>query len=83
MAKCLDVSLAVVAMLISASGAMSQDARARANALENDAANGVKPFVETSAQPRIIWRRPESLPLTWEEQRVFDRSSQFPPQSPI
>jgi hypothetical protein len=63
MAKCLDVSLAVVAMLISA-GAMSQDARARANALENDAADGVKPLVETSAQPRIIWRTPESLPLT-------------------
>jgi type IV secretory pathway VirB2 component (pilin) len=42
MARCLDVSLAVVAMLVSASAAVSQDARARANALENDAANGVK-----------------------------------------
>jgi hypothetical protein len=83
MARCLDVSLAAVAMLFSASGAMSQDARARANALENDAANGVKPFAEYSAQPRIIWRSPESLPLTWVEQRVFDRSSQFPPQPPI
>jgi hypothetical protein len=62
MARCLDVSLAAVAILISASGAMSQGARARANALENDAANGVKPFAEYSAQPRIIWRSPEGLP---------------------
>jgi hypothetical protein len=76
MATCLDVPLAAVAILISASGAMSQDARARANALEEDAANGVVPFAEYSAQPRMIWRSSEIRPLIWEEQRVFDRSSQ-------
>jgi hypothetical protein len=76
MATCLDVPLAAVAILISASGAMSQDARTRANALEEDAANGVVPFAEYSAQPRKIWRSSEIRPLIWEEQRVFDRSSQ-------
>jgi hypothetical protein len=67
--------LAAIAMLISGSAAMGQDARARANALENDARNGVKPFEEYSAKPRIIWRSPEIRPLLWEQQRVFDRSS--------
>ena len=75
MARCLDVSFVAVAMVISASGAMSQDARAKANALEEDAAKGVAPFAEYSAQPRIIWRSPQIRPLTWEEQRVFDRSA--------
>ena len=73
MARMSRCSLAAVAMLISASAAMSQDARARAIALENDAANGVETFAE---QPKIIWRSPEIRPLTWEEQRVLDRSSQ-------
>jgi hypothetical protein len=43
--------------------------------LEEDAAKGVAPFAEYSAQPRIIWRSPQIRPLTWEEQRVFDRSA--------
>lgn len=76
MARMSRFSLAGVAMLISASAAMSQDARARANALEDDAANGVEPFPQYLVQPRIIWRSPEIRPLTWEEQRVFERSSQ-------
>jgi hypothetical protein len=63
------------AMLITASAAMAQDARARAIDLEIDAANGIRPYVAYSARPRIIWRKPEIRPLTWEEQRVFDRSS--------
>jgi hypothetical protein len=83
MVKSFDIPLVAAAMVISASAAMGQDARARANALEKDAANGVEPFAEYSAQPRIIWRSPEIRPLTWEEQRVFDRSSVFPPQPPI
>jgi hypothetical protein len=73
MSRC---SLAIIAILISASAAISQDARARADALENDATNGVATFAEYLAQRRIIWRSPEVRPLTWEEQRVFERSSQ-------
>jgi hypothetical protein len=71
------VPLAAAAMLLVASAAMAQDARARAIELESDAANGIQPYVAYSARPRIIWRKPEIRPLTWEEQRVFDRSSQL------
>jgi hypothetical protein len=74
MTKPLYVALAAVAMFVCASAAIAQDARARADSLENDAANGVQP--NDSAQTRIIWRTPEIVPRTWEEQRVFDRSSQ-------
>jgi hypothetical protein len=40
----------------------------------SDAAWGAQ--LHDSAHPRIIWRTPEVAPRTWEEQRVFDRSSQ-------
>jgi hypothetical protein len=83
MVKSFDIPLVAAAMVISASAAMGQDARARANALENDATKGANPYVEYSTQPRIIWRSPKIRPLTWEEQRVFDRSSVFPSQPPI
>ena len=75
-ARCLDVFPRRRRCAHFSSGTMSQDARARANALEENAANGVVPFAEYSAQPRIIWRSSEIRPLIWEEQRVFDRSSQ-------
>jgi hypothetical protein len=58
-----------------ASVAIAQDGRARADRLESDIANGVKPTGAYLGQPRIIWRTPEIGPPTWEEQRVFDRSS--------
>jgi len=76
MTKLLPVTLAAVAMFICASAAIAQDARARADRLESDVANGVQPNGSYSAQARIIWRTPEITPHTWEEQRVFDRSSQ-------
>jgi hypothetical protein len=76
MTKSWQVSIAAAAMLLAASAAMAQDARARALDLENDAANGVQQDVAHSSQPRIIWRKPEIRPLTWEEQRAVDRSSQ-------
>ena len=59
-----------------ASVAIAQDARVRADRLESNIANGVQPNGAYSGQPRIIWRTPEINPRTWEEQRVFDRSSQ-------
>jgi hypothetical protein len=59
-----------------ASVALAQDARLRANSLESDIANGVQSNGAYSGQPRIIWHTPEMRPHTWEEQRVFDRSSQ-------
>jgi hypothetical protein len=62
-------------MLMPAWDTMAQDARARAVELENNAFDGAQPQAEHSASPRIIWRSPEQRPLTWEEQRVFDRSS--------
>jgi hypothetical protein len=31
---------------------------------------------QTLRSPGFIWRTPEIMPPTWEEQRVFDRSSQ-------
>jgi hypothetical protein len=63
-------------MFVCASAAIAQDARAKADSLENDAANGVQPNGSYLPQSRIIWRTPEIVPRTWEEQRVFDRSSQ-------
>ena len=74
--KLLASALAAVAMFILASAAIAQDARVRADRLESDIANGVQPNGSYSAQPRIIWRALEIIPRTWEEQRVFDRSSQ-------
>jgi hypothetical protein len=62
----------VAAAAMFASVAIAQDARVRADRLDSDIANGVQP----NGQPRIIWRTPEIGPPTWEEQRVFDRSSQ-------
>jgi len=76
MTKSWHVPVAAVAMLLGASAAIAQDARARAIDLENEAANGIQPYVAYSSQPRIIWRKPEIRPLTWEERRVFDRSPQ-------
>jgi hypothetical protein len=76
MTKSWHVPVAAAAMLLAASAAIAQDARARAIGLEDDAANGIQPYVAYTSQPRIIWRKPEILPLTWEERRVFDRSSQ-------
>jgi hypothetical protein len=61
----------VAAAAMFASVAIAQDARVRADRLESDIANGVQP----NGQPRIIRRTPEIGPPTWEEQRVFDRSS--------
>jgi hypothetical protein len=55
---------------------IAQEARVRADRLESDIANGVEPIGSYSVQKRIIWRTPETTPLTWDEQRVFDRSSQ-------
>jgi hypothetical protein len=72
MTKLLHVTLAAGALFVWASAAMAQDARSRAYSLEN----GVQPHGSYSAQPRIIWRSPEIRPPVWEEQRVFDRSSQ-------
>ena len=76
MTKPLYVALAAAAMFVCASSAIAQDARVRADRLESDVANGVQPNGSNPAQPRIIWRTPEIVPRTWEEQRVFDRSSQ-------
>jgi hypothetical protein len=76
MTKPLHVTLAAAAMFVCASAAIAQDARVRAGRLESDVANGVQPNGSNPAQPRIIWRTPEIMPPTWEEQRVFDRSSQ-------
>jgi hypothetical protein len=59
-----------------ASVAIAQDARIRADRLESDIANGVQPNLAHPAQSRIIWRTPEITPRSWEEQRMFDRSSQ-------
>jgi hypothetical protein len=73
MTKLLHVTVAAAALFIWASAAMAQDARSRADSLENDTLNGVQPH---GSQSRIIWRSPEIRPLVWEEQRVFDRSSQ-------
>jgi hypothetical protein len=72
MTRCPYAALAIVAMFISASAAMSQDHRLEADEQGYDAAPGVQPYA--AAQPRIIWRRPEIRPLTWEEQRDFERS---------
>ena len=74
MTKLLYVSFAA-AMLMPAWAAVTQDARERAVELENNASDGVQPQAEHSASRRIIWRSPEQRPLTWEEQRVLDRSS--------
>jgi hypothetical protein len=76
MTKALHVTLAAAAMFVCASAAIAQDARVRADSLESDTANGVHPNGSYPAQARIIWRTPEITPRTWEEQRVFDRSSQ-------
>ena len=76
MTKLLPVTLAAAAIFIFASAAIAQDARARGDRLDSDIANGVQPNGSYSAQPRIIWRALEIIPRTWEEQRVFDRSSQ-------
>ena len=70
--------LTASAMLACASPAIAQDIRIKVDNLKNDPAstdqaNGSH---SGSAQPRIIWRTPEVRPFTWEEQRVFDRSSQ-------
>jgi hypothetical protein len=43
--------------------------------LQSDIAHEVQPNLPEVGQPRIIWRTPENRPRTWEEQRVFDRSS--------
>jgi hypothetical protein len=67
------VTFAAAAMFIFASAAIAQDARVRADRLESDIANNVQP---NGWEPRIIWRTPVIMPRTWEEQRVFDRSSQ-------
>jgi hypothetical protein len=56
-----------------ASVAIAQDARVRAYRLESDI---VQPNGASPGQPRIIWHTPEIRPRTWQEQRVFDRSSQ-------
>jgi hypothetical protein len=65
-----------------ASVAIAQDARVQTYRLQSDIAQEVQPNrPPLFAQPRIIWRTPESRPRTWEEQRV-DRFSQdwlFPP----
>jgi hypothetical protein len=71
--KLLLVIVAAVAMFIFASAAIAQDARVRADRLESDSANGVQP---SGSELRIIWRTPVITPPTWEEQRMFDRSSQ-------
>ena len=68
------VVVAVLAMF--ASVAIAQDARVRADRLESDFANGVQPNRAYPAQSRIIWRTPEITPRPWEEQRMYDRSSQ-------
>ena len=72
MTRCPYISLAAAAMLISASAAMSQDARVGADDLGYGAATGAQPHA--AVQPRITWRTPEIRPLTWEEQRDFERS---------
>jgi hypothetical protein len=72
MTRCPYAALAIVAMFISASAAMTQDARLEADERGYDAATGVQPYA--TVQPRIIWRTPEIRPLTWEEQREFERS---------
>jgi hypothetical protein len=59
-------------IFISASAAMTRDARLEADDRGYGVAAGVQPYA--AAQPRIIWRTPEIRPLTWEEQRDFERS---------
>jgi hypothetical protein len=54
MTKPLHVTLAAAAMFVCASAAIAQDARARADRLENDAANGVQPNGSYLPQSRII-----------------------------
>ena len=54
MTKPLYVALAAAAMFVCASAAIAQDARARADRLENDAANGVQPNGSYLPQSRII-----------------------------
>ena len=75
MIKSLYGTLAAAAMFVCASAAIAQDARIRADNLESEAAN-VQPNSAYVLQSRIIWRTPNITPRTWEEQRVFDRSSQ-------
>ena len=60
----------VAAAATFASVAIAQDARVRADRLENDIANGVQTNGVYPAQSRTIWRSPEITPRTWEEQRV-------------
>ena len=74
MTKVLPLSLWAAVMFICASAAIAQNVRFSADRLESDAASGAQ--LNDSAHPRIIWRTPEVAPRTWEEQRVFDRSSQ-------
>jgi hypothetical protein len=76
MTKLLVITLAAAGTFICSSAVIAQDARVRADRLESDIANGVEPIGSYSVQKRIIWRTPETTPLTWDEQRVFDRSSQ-------
>ena len=76
MTKLPHVTLAAGALFVWAPAAIGQDARVRADRLESDVANGVQPNGSYTVQPRVIWRTPVIMPRTWEEQRVFDRSSQ-------
>jgi len=67
--------LVAAAMLMPASAAVAHEVGTGAIEGEHNAANGVQSHREFAASRRIIWRKPEIRPLTWEEQRVFDRSS--------
>jgi hypothetical protein len=58
------------------SAALAQDGRVRDDGLQNDIANAVEPNGAELTQSRILWHTPEMRPRSWEEQRVFDRSSQ-------
>ena len=69
------IALSAATMLIFTSATIAQDARARADRLESDIANAVQPNGSYPAHGRIIWRTPELTPRSWEDQRVFDRSS--------
>ena len=76
MTKQFHLFLGAATMLACASSAIAQDIGIRFDTLKGDATTNVQPNGSHFAQPRIIWRTPEVRPLTWEEQRVFNRSSQ-------
>jgi hypothetical protein len=67
---------ALATILVCSSVAIAQDARFKTDNLETDAANGLQPNGSPTAHSRVIWRTPENRPLTWEEQRAFDSSSE-------